>query len=134
MTDAGTRAGTIVGTAAYMSPEQASGRPLDCRSDIFSFGVVLYEALAGQRPFVGGSEVDILHAILHRPPAPLSDEVPLPLRLIVEKALDKEPAHRFQSMHDVVVDLRRVARRGAEPPAATAAPGTDDDGGWPRPS
>ena len=109
-----TRAGIIVGTIAYMSPEQASGQPLDARSDIFSFGVVLYEALAGQRPFAGASDLDVLHAIIHAPAGPLPDDVPLPLRMVVEKALEKDPADRFQSMRDMVVDLRRVVRQSAE--------------------
>src|SRR5688572_10728662 len=95
VTLAGTREGSILGTAAYMSPEQASGRPLDARSDVFSFGIVLYEALAGRRPFTGPTMPDVLYAILHVPPAPLPPEVPARLRLIVEKALEKEPADRF---------------------------------------
>ncbi len=105
-----TQQGMIVGTVTYMSPEQAAGLRLDARSDIFSFGVVLYEALSGHRPFAGASHPDVLHAILHIPPAPLPEEVPLPLRMVVEKALEKNPADRFQSMRDLVVDLRRVLR------------------------
>jgi Tol biopolymer transport system component len=121
VTETRTRQGLIVGTVAYMSPEQASGQPLDVRSDIFSFGVVLYEALAGQRPFAGASDVDVLAAIIHRPAAPLPDGVPLPLRMAVEKALEKDPADRFQSMRDMVVDLRRVARQSADSPPALPA-------------
>ena len=85
----GTRPGTILGTPAYMSPEQASGAPLDARSDIFSFGVVLYEILSGERPFGGTSEVDLLHAIVHTPPPPLPANLPPALRTLVEKALKK---------------------------------------------
>ncbi len=118
VTETRTRPGIIVGTVAYMSPEQASGQPLDARSDIFSFGVVLYEVLAGQRPFTGASDLDVLHAIIHRPAGPLPEEVPLPLRMVVEKALEKDPADRFQSMRDMVVDLRRVVRQSAEAPPA----------------
>jgi eukaryotic-like serine/threonine-protein kinase len=121
VTETRTRAGVIVGTAAYMSPEQALGQPLDARSDIFSFGVVLHEALAGQRPFTGASDLELLHAIIHGPAGPLPTDVPLPLRMIVEKALEKDPADRFQSMRDMVVDLRRVARRSAEAPPGLAA-------------
>jgi eukaryotic-like serine/threonine-protein kinase len=113
--------GLIAGTVGYMSPEQASGQRLDARSDIFSFGVVLYEVLAGQRPFAGASHPDVVHAILHIPARPLPDEVPLPLRTIVEKALEKDPAERFQSMRDMVVDLRRLVRQSAD---ATPAPAT----------
>jgi serine/threonine protein kinase len=114
VTDMRTRQGLIVGTVAYMSPEQASGQPLDARSDVFSFGVVLYEALTGHRPFTGASRIDLLHAILHRPAAPLPEDVPPPLRTLVETALAKEPAERFQSMRDMVVDLRRIVRQGAD--------------------
>lgn len=120
-TELRTRAGAILGTIAYMSPEQALGQPLDIRSDIFSFGAVLYEALAGERPFTGPSDVAVLNAIVHQPAAPLPESVPLPLRMVVEKALEKDPADRFQSMHDLVVDLRRVVRQSAEGPPVPAA-------------
>jgi serine/threonine protein kinase len=113
-TDLRTQQGVIVGTVAYMSPEQAMGQPLDARSDIFSFGVVLYEALAGRRPFTGASDVNIVRAVVHRDAEPLPNNVPLPLRIVVEKALEKDPADRYQSMRDMVVDLRRVARQSAE--------------------
>ncbi len=115
-----TRQGLIVGTVAYMSPEQAAGRPLDARSDIFSFGVVLYEALARQRPFRGASDPDVLYSILHQAASPLPDEVPVPLRMVVEKALEKDPEDRFQSMRAMVDDLRRVMRRGSDETAALA--------------
>jgi serine/threonine protein kinase/Tol biopolymer transport system component len=116
-----TRVGTIVGTVGYMSPEQALGRVVDARSDVFSFGVVLYEGLAGRRPFTGASDLDVLHAVVHRPAEPLPVAVPLPLRMVVEKALEKDPSDRFQSMRDMVVDLRRVVRQSTEAPAATFA-------------
>jgi serine/threonine protein kinase len=121
VTDMRTRAGAILGTSAYMSPEQAVGRAVDARSDIFSFGVVLYEALAGRRPFSGTSELDVLHAVVHAEAKPLPEDVPLPLRMLVEKALEKDPSDRFQSMRDMVVDLRRMVRQSAEAPPALAA-------------
>jgi len=122
MTEGPTRAGMIVGTIAYMSPEQASGKPLDARSDIFSFGIVLYEALAGRRPFGGASELEVLKTVIHGAPEPLGAEVPPALRAIVDKALEKDPAERYQSMRDMVVDLRRVARQGTADAAALAKP------------
>jgi len=105
-----TRPGVIIGTIAYMSPEQASGQKVDARSDIFSFGVILYEALAGVRPFRGASELEVLKTIIHASPAPLGSELPIALRLIVEKALEKDPEGRYQSMQEMVVDLRRLVR------------------------
>jgi non-specific serine/threonine protein kinase len=109
-----TEPGAVVGTLAYMSPEQATGQRLDARSDIFSFGVVLYEILAGRRPFQGNTSVALLHAIAHDPLPELSHDLPAPLRGIIEKALEKAPSDRYQTMRDVVVDLRRAARPGAE--------------------
>jgi Tol biopolymer transport system component/tRNA A-37 threonylcarbamoyl transferase component Bud32 len=121
-----TRAGMIVGTVGYMSPEQAAAQAVDQRSDIFSFGVLLYELLAGRRPFRGTSDLEVLQALLHRPAEPLSDDVPPALRTAVEKALEKDPADRYHSMRDLVVDLRRLLRQTPEAvavgtPAAASA-------------
>jgi Tol biopolymer transport system component len=116
-----TRPGLVVGTVPYMSPEQAAGKPTDARSDIFSFGLVLYELFAGRRAFAGKTELDTLHAIVHDEPAPLPADLPVGLRLLVEKALEKDPADRFQSMRELVVDLRREARRTIEHPVAAVA-------------
>ena len=104
--------GIVLGTVAYMSPEQASGRPLDVRSDIFSFGVVLYEMLAGRRPFTGTNDLELLQTIIHGAPRPLSEDVPAMLRMIVEKALEKDPSDRYQSMRELLVDLRRFTKAG----------------------
>ena len=120
LTEKRTRPGVVIGTIAYMSPEQASGRPLDARSDIFSFGVVLYSMLSGRRPFEGATDLETLQSIIHGTPAPLGDEVPAPLRTVVEKALEKDPADRYQSMREMVVDLRRLTRHSAEAPARPA--------------
>src|SRR5262249_39501517 len=91
----------------------AAGKPVDARSDIFAFGVVLYELLAGERPFTGKGDVDVMHAILHGAPRPLAEQrpdAPAEVRVAVEKALEKDPADRQQSMREMVVDLRRSQR------------------------
>jgi serine/threonine protein kinase len=119
-----TRAGVVVGTFAYMSPEQASGKPLDARSDIFSFGVVLYEVLTGRRPFEGATELETLQAVIHRPAAPvngLHPDLPAGLVVAVDKALEKDPAERYQTMGDLVVDLRRLVRQSGTESAAVPA-------------
>jgi Tol biopolymer transport system component/tRNA A-37 threonylcarbamoyl transferase component Bud32 len=116
-----TRTGVIMGTVAYMSPEQASGKKLDVRSDIFSFGVVLYELLAGCRPFVGSTDLETLQKVIHVVPPPLGEENPAALRGVVEKALEKDCDERYQSMREMVVDLRRLGRKQDSAVAAGAA-------------
>jgi serine/threonine protein kinase len=118
-----TRPGIILGTIHYMSPEQAAGKRLDARSDIFSFGVVLHELLGGRRPFHGSTDLETLQAVLHAAPEPLPEEVPLAVRMAVEKALEKDPADRYQTMRDLVVDLKRAPRlkTGETLPAAVPA-------------
>ncbi len=99
-----TSAHAIVGTAAYMSPEQAEGRPLDYRTDIFSLGVVLYEMASGRRPFGGDTVFSVISSIIKDTPARLSDvkrSVPVALDRIVAKALAKDPAERYQSAQDL---------------------------------
>ena len=115
-TEMRTRPGIIVGTVAYMSPEQASGQPVDARSDVFSFAVVLYELLDGRRPFRGATDLDVLHAIAHRSAEGLPESIPRPLRELIERALQKDPAHRVQTMREVVVDLRRLVRQSGTTP------------------
>jgi Tol biopolymer transport system component len=113
-----------------MSPEQASGKPLDARSDIFSFGVVLYELFAGKRPFQGPTDLDVLQTVIHGAPGPLGQEIPVELRIATEKALEKDARERYQTMADMVVDLRRALRHkaaGAEPILTEVAPPA-----WPR--
>ena len=103
-----TRPGAILGTIAYMSPEQAFGKPLDARSDIFSFGVVLYEMLARRRPFNGSTDMEVLQSVIHDQPEPLPQEIPFALRAAVERALEKELAARYQSMRDLLVDIEKA--------------------------
>ena len=117
-----TGVGVVIGTVAYMSPEQASGQPLDARSDIFSFGAVLYELLAGQRPFEGATDLEVLKTIVHTAPAPLPRTVPDELRTVIDKALEKDPAERYQHMQDFVVDLRRVVRKSSSSSQLAASP------------
>ena len=109
-----TRVGMLVGTLEYMSPEQAAGQPLDARSDVFSFGVLLYEVLARRRPFEGGTILDVVHAIARHTPEPLGIDCPAELEFAVLKALEKDPSERYQSMRELVVDLRRLGRRRSE--------------------
>jgi eukaryotic-like serine/threonine-protein kinase len=118
--EGGTRAGVILGTMAYMAPEQAAGGATDSRSDIFSFGVVLYELLAGRRPFNGSTDLELLETIIHGTPRPLAPEVPVALRSVIEKALEKDAANRYQSMRDVVIELRRLIRQSGETTAFDA--------------
>jgi len=117
-------AGTIQGTAAYMSPEQLRGDPVDRRSDLWSFGVVLYEMIAGTLPF-GEYEPVLLHFILHEPAPPLPP-TPGPrhaeLERIVLKCLEKNPDDRYQTAADLVVDLRRLQRVGDSGLRATPVP------------
>jgi eukaryotic-like serine/threonine-protein kinase len=106
-----TETGTIVGTASYMSPEQAEGQKVDPRSDIFSFGVVLYEMVTGQRAFVGESNLAILTAILREEPKPASQIVkamPQELEKIIIRCLRKDRERRFQHMADVKVVLQEL--------------------------
>jgi eukaryotic-like serine/threonine-protein kinase len=100
-----TQTGAILGTPAYMAPEQVRGEHVDARTDIFSLGAVLYEMLCGQRPFPGGSLVESGHAILHENPAPLPDGVPLAVAQVVRRCLEKEPARRLQSASDLAFAL-----------------------------
>jgi serine/threonine-protein kinase len=108
-----TEAGSIIGTAQYLSPEQARGAHVDQRSDIYSVGVVLYEMLTGEVPFGGDTPVEIAMKHLStvpKPPSELNDKVPHDLDAIVLRALAKEPEQRYQSSEEMDADLGRVAR------------------------
>lgn len=117
-----TAQGSTAGTAGYMSPEQTRGSDVDARSDIFSLGVVLYEALAGVRPFARGNEQATIHAIRvdePEPPTSLRSGIPLELERIVLKCLRKSPAERYQHADDLAADL--TALRSITGPASSAA-------------
>jgi TolB-like protein len=105
--------GKIVGTFAYMSPEQVQGHDLDARSDIFSFGVLLYEMVTGKLPFRGNNAIAVFHAIVHQDPEPMAlqrDDVPLELERIAAKCLAKNVKDRYQTAADLAVDLRALRR------------------------
>jgi serine/threonine-protein kinase len=105
-----TEAGLVLGTTPYMSPEQARGMAVDERTDIFSLGVLLYEMIAGRLPFDGATRKDIIHAITNREPPPLGAGAPAALREIVGRALRKDRAERYQSVNELLDDLRRMKR------------------------
>ncbi len=106
-------AGTVMGTVGYMSPEQAQGKTVDQRSDIFSFGCVLYEAATGRRPFEGDSAIDTLHKIIYAAARPIADfnpAAPADLQRIVRRCLAKDPEKRYQTIRDVANDLEDLSR------------------------
>jgi len=108
-----TSPGMVLGTVAYMSPEQALGRELDSRTDLFSFGVTLYELTTDFRPFPGKTAAEVYDAILHRaaiPPMQRNPKIPLRLQDAIEKCLEKDSKLRYQSAAEIATDLRRVKR------------------------
>jgi Tol biopolymer transport system component len=121
----GTSPGVVLGTVGYMSPEQASGEPIDFRSDQFSFGSILYEMATGKRAFQRKTAVDTLGAILNTEPEPivsLNPQVPAPLRWIVERCLAKEPRQRYASTEDLARDLAMVRDHLSETSGSTEMP------------
>jgi TolB-like protein/Tfp pilus assembly protein PilF len=105
-----TASGLVLGTTHYMSPEQARGLAVDERTDIFSLGVLLYEMIAGRLPFDGATRKDVTRAIIEREPPPLDGAVPAEFRKIVSQALRKDRAERYQSINELLDDLRQLKR------------------------
>ena len=116
-----TEPGAIVGTVSYMSPEQAEGKQVDARSDIFSFGALLYEVVTGRRAFDGGSVAGTLSAILHQEPRPDSS-IPVEVEKIISRCLRKDPGRRPQHMGDVALALEELADSDAPPDVAGSTP------------
>jgi Protein kinase domain/Anaphase-promoting complex subunit 4 WD40 domain len=108
-----TQTGALVGTPAFMAPEQASGEPMDERTDVYGLGATLYALLCGQPPFSGHTLINILEAVLRRPPPPLPDTVPAPLQAVVARALAKEPEQRFPDMAALGAALEEALAGGA---------------------
>ncbi|MGY1681406.1 protein kinase domain-containing protein [Geodermatophilus sp. SYSU D01176] len=120
-----TRTGMVVGTAQYLSPEQAQGFEVTAASDVYSLGVVGYECLTGGRPFDGTSQVAVALAHINRPPPPLPANVPPAVRLLIERSLAKDPADRFSDGAAFAIAIRSVASgNGLSPAAGVAGPGT----------
>ncbi|MDH3251953.1 MAG: protein kinase [Ignavibacteria bacterium] len=131
-----TKESSTVGTLAYMAPEQIHGGDIDARSDIFSFGVLLFEMITGKLPFRGGHDAAIMYSILNEEPEPLPqnrDDLPGDLQRIIHRAIEKDPEDRYQHVDDMVSELRRLKKdssRVSRPvPGATpaAAPRPEDD-------
>ena len=139
MTAAGrTQAGIVMGTPAYMSPEQVSGRVLDCRTDIFSLGVMLHEMATGRRPFEGTSSAELVSSILRDHPPLVTDvrsDLPRDLARIIRRCLEKDPRHRLQTARDVsneLRDLARLASHTAPTPSSTLRSAAAPDSGAAR--
>ena len=123
VTTPATHAGVILGTAAYMSPEQARGKPLDKRTDIFSFGCVLYECLSGKQAFGGETVSDTLAAIIKSEPdwSALPESTPRPIRDLLRRCLQKDPKHRLHDIADARIEIEE-ARATAVSGSAIATP------------
>src|SRR5262249_26236036 len=119
-----TRPGVVMGTVGYMSPEQAQGKQVDQRSDIFSFGCMLYEAATSQKPFQGDSMIDSLHKIVYAQTPLIRDanpSGPAELQRIIRKCLAKDPGERYQSIKDVAIDLRDLIKEYDSQPTVSGA-------------
>ncbi|MGA9884564.1 MAG: protein kinase, partial [Candidatus Acidiferrales bacterium] len=129
-----TQAGVLLGTAAYMSPEQAKGKPVDRRADIWAFGCVLYEMLTGKMAFTGETVTDTLAAVIKEEPdwAQLPSSTPARVRVLLQRCLQKDPKQRLRDIGDARISLDEVISGAAEPPAAAAAATITFAPRWPR--
>ncbi len=140
-----TQVGVVMGTPAYMSPEQTSGHPLDHRTDIFSLGVLLHEMATGRRPFEGTSSAELVSAILRDTPPSITElrpDLPSDLARVIRRCLEKDPRHRLQTARDVSNEFRDLSRQTSQklapgtPPASRAVAAADsgaaraDEGFW----
>lgn len=128
-----TEEGTVLGTVAYMSPEQAEAKKIDARSDIFSFGSLLYEMVTGRRAFQGDSKLSTLSAVLRDEPKPVSgrgEGIPRDLQKIITRCLRKDPARRFQTMADLKVTLQEVREESESGQLTEVVPAPPDRGRW----
>jgi serine/threonine protein kinase len=137
-----TEPGTVMGTAHYMSPEQARGLEVDARTDVFSLGIVIYEMLAGKPPFGGATASDVMTAILKEEPVPIAHHsplVPAEIEWMVKKALAKDREERYQTIRDFYIDLKRVRQElelqakldGLSPAVLRQGPKVTTDAGQP---
>jgi serine/threonine protein kinase len=132
ITAVATQPGVVLGTAGYMSPEQVRGKPADARSDIFSFGAILYEMVAGQRAFHGDSPVETMNGILKQDPPAISGDVPPAIERVIRRCLEKSPEERFQSARDLSFALEALSAPSSsrETALASALP-SHEERRWP---
>ncbi len=133
-TEVKTVAGVVMGTVHYMSPEQALGRDVDGRSDIFSLGVVLYELTTGRLPFSGGSPTETIERIANAQPdaiARFNYDVPAELERIIRRCLEKDPEERYQTAKDLLIELKHLKRDSESGAVALPAPRSSRRIPWP---
>src|SRR6185503_15882410 len=117
-----TSSGALLGTPSYLAPEQVLGEPATGRSDIYALGVVAYECLTGRRPFEAESPYAVAIKRVHEPPPPMDDDIPLPVRAVVERALATDPARRWRSAADLA-ESARAAQLDVGPTAVLSRDG-----------